>query len=386
MIAAAAVVLASAAGAQPSDRPPRPSDIPLTADAAVEVALSRAPALTAARARAAAEKATARAEGRPEEPKLIASHEAGHGAGRTQMALTFDLWSLIGAGRRGRAGAAESRRADAVLAEAALALASETKAAVYAVQAASATVVLLRERAGSFRTGGSDVETADAEQAALDADRAEGDLEAARSRLARLMRVPTNSGWWTLAALAAPADAEPDAGALAALARERRPALQAALAAASAASERARAWSSSGAGALRLGVAAEKQPDGSRLAGPAVEMDMPLFATMVPRLEAADARAAEAEARAEDADAALTAELETLRARLAAARRAAGRCRETLIPARARVAAKTGSREAASALLAARLEWISALRDYWTTRAALEGAVGGTLPETDKKP
>jgi cobalt-zinc-cadmium efflux system outer membrane protein len=119
-------------------------------------------------------------------------------------------------------------------------------------------------------------------------------------------------------------------------------------------------------------------PDGSRLTGPAVEMDLPLFGTMAPRQEAVSARAAEAAARADDADADLTAELEILRARLAAARRAAKRCREGLIPARERAAAKSPTRETAGALLAAQLQWISALRDYWTTRAALEGAVGGS--------
>ncbi|MFI5347431.1 MAG: TolC family protein [Elusimicrobiota bacterium] len=348
--------------------PLRPSEIPLTADAAVEVALSRAPALKAARARAQAEKAAARAAGRPEEPKLIASHEAGHGDGRTQMALTFDLWSLIGLSGRGKASAAEFRRADAELAETALALAANTKSAVYAVQAASATVVLLRERAAS------NLEAGDAEQAAIDAERAEADLEAARSRLARLMRVPANSGWWTAATMARPADADPDTASLALLARERRPSLKAALAAADAAEQRARAWSSSEAGAFRVGVASEKMPDGSRLTGPAVEMDIPLFATMVPRAEAAEARAAEAAAQADDLDAELTSQLEILRARLIAARRAAKRCREGLIPARE----SARGRDAAGALLAARLEEISALKDYWTTYAALEGAVGGT--------
>jgi hypothetical protein len=80
----------------------RPSEIPLTAEAAAAVALDRSPALKAARARARAEEALARADGKPENPKLVADYKAGSGAGRTELALTFDLWSLIGAGARAR--------------------------------------------------------------------------------------------------------------------------------------------------------------------------------------------------------------------------------------------------------------------------------------------
>ena len=131
---------------------------------------------------------------------------------------------------------------------------------------------------------------------------------------------------------------------------------------------------------FRLGAAAERQPDGKRLAGPAFELDLPAFDAGRPRLEAAEARADEAAARAEEEDAALTAELETLRARLIAARKAAGRLGGAIVPARAALAARTrllGDRQAESD---ARRELVEALRDYWTTRAALERAVGGSLP------
>jgi cobalt-zinc-cadmium efflux system outer membrane protein len=381
LLSLASLAFASAVAAEAPEKPPRPSEIPLTADAAVEVALSRAPALQAARARAAAEKAEARASSRPEEPRLTAYHESGRGEGRTQMALTFDLWSLIGTPGRRRAGKADIRRADALLAESALALAARTRAALYEVQAASAAFSLKGEAADALEAsaGASDARRAEAAQARADAVRAEAALEAARSRLAALMKVPVNSGWWTLASLPAASGEIPDAGALAALARERRPALKAALEAARSAVERASEWSSAAAGELRLGVESEKQPDGSRLTGPAVEMAVPLFATMVPRLEAAQARGEQARAAADETDAELMAELEVLRARLIAARRIAELCRDSLIPARERLAAASHSSEASAALLSARLERIEAQRDYWTTRAALEGAVGGSI-------
>lgn len=399
--------LAVPASAQPDTR--RPSEIPLTAETAAEVALNRSPALKAARARARAEEANARADGRPQDPKLIGDYKAGYGEGRTEVALTFDLWSLIGAGSRSRASGAERERAEAALAEDALSLAEDAKSAVYAVQAASATLNLRRENAQAARAMADLAEgqrkagniakldlyqeQASAEQAELDVDRAEASLTAARAELARLLRVPSDSGWWTEASLAPPPETVPDAAALAALATARRPARSAALAAARAAQERSRAWSSSSAGAFSLGVAAEREPDGRRLAGPAFDLDLPLFNAAKPRLEAADARADEAAARADEEDAALTAELETLRARLAAARKAARRWRDVIVPARAGITAETqlrynGMLTGAAQLLSvrqaetdARRELIEALRDYWTTRAALERAVGGSLPE-----
>jgi cobalt-zinc-cadmium efflux system outer membrane protein len=387
----------------------RPSEIPLTAETAAQVALDRSPALKAARARARAEEAQARADGVPEDPKLVGDYKLGSGVGRTEVALTFDLWSLVGAGDRRRASGAESERAEAALAEDALALSEDAKSAVYAVQAASATLILRREnasaaralldlaegqrRAGNIAQLDLDEERAAAGETDLGADRAEADLAAARSRLARLMRVPVDSGWWTQAALETPPKEIPEASALEALARSRRPARAAALAAARAASERARAWTSASAGALRLGAAAEREPDGTRLAGPAFELDLPVFDPSKPRLEAADARAAEAAANAEEEEADLTAELESLRARLDAARREAGLWRDEIVPARAGITEQmqlryNGMLTGAAQLLAAReaetdarLRLIEALRDYWTTRAALERAVGGSLPE-----
>jgi outer membrane protein TolC len=405
---AAIAISASAVSASAQSRLKRPSEIPLTAEAAVEVALNRSPALKAARARARAEEASARADGRPENPKLAADYKAGSGVGRTEVAFTFDLWSLIGAGSRGRAAGAERERSEAALAEEALALAAETKSAVYAVEAASATLILREEnaqaaratadlaegqrKAGNIAAAELYLEQSAAEQAALDADRAEAELAAARAVLARLMRVPTDSGWWTEASLPPPpSGAELDAAVLEKLARERRPARGAALAAARAADERARAWSTATAGSLRVGIAAERDPDGTRYAGPAVEMDVPMWDATRPRQRAADARADEAAADADEEDAELTAELEILRARLIAARKAAGRWRDVIVPARAGITAETqlrynGMLTGAAQLLGARQaetdarrELIEALREYWTTRAALERAAGGSL-------
>ena len=381
------VLATTMAPAQSSTK--RPSEIPLTAESAAEVALSRSSALKAARARTSADEAAAYAEGLPENPRLAGAYKAGSGVGRTELALTFDLWSLIGAGARRRASDAEHDRAEAALAEDALALVADAKAALYAVQAASATWRLRRDAADEERVSADaakgpalerDSARAASAETSLDADRAEAGLQEARSALARLMHAPRESGWWTEAVLPEPLARDPDPGALAGLATERRPARGAALAAARAAEQRARAWNSSNSGPLRLGAAAERQPDGTRLAGPAFELDLPAFDPSRPGARAARARADEAQALAEEEEADLTAELETLEARLAAARKTAARLGADLVPARARIAAETRRSSDRRAETDARVALIEALREYWTTRAALERAVGGSLP------
>jgi cobalt-zinc-cadmium efflux system outer membrane protein len=401
------VFLAALAAAQPGAGQLSPSQIALTPETAVELAVSRSPAFAAARARAKADESAARAEGRPENPRFTGDYKAGTGVGRTEINLTFDVWTLVGAGARRRAGRRESARAEAALAERLLALTADAKSAVYEVQAASATVLLRREqadaaaamaslaagqrRAGNIAQLDLDMETAAAAQAAIDADRADADLQAARSRLARLLRVPVDAGWWTNAALPAPVDADPDPATLVARARERRPMRAAAFAAAEVARARADGATKAQLGEARLGIAAEKETDGRRLAGPSMEMDLPVFGGVASKLDEADARAAEAEALAQDADAEVAAEVETLCARLAAAKRAAARYAAEIVPARARIVAQAQLRyngmltgadrllQARQAESDARREAVSALRDYWTTRAALERATGGPL-------
>jgi outer membrane protein TolC len=357
------ILLAASASGQSDVR--RPSEIPLTAESAAEVALSRAPVLKAARARARAEQADAQAASRPEEPKVSGYYEAGHGDGQSRVALTFDLWSLIGAGARRKAADEAGAKAEADFAEASLALVEDAKAAVYDVQAASATLIARRERAEAAR-GAKD--KAASGLAEIEAVRAEAALAAARSELARLLRAPVDSGWWTEAALPEPPADVPDAASLLAAAVARRPSRAAAVAAARAAEARSSAWSSAALGETRLGLSAEHQPDGRRYAGAAFDFDLPVFNPGRPGLEAARARSDEAAAKADEEEAELTAELETLRARLAAARDEEKVWRETVLPAR-------GDADS-------RVSWIESLRRYWTTRAALERAVGGSLPKS----
>jgi outer membrane protein TolC len=392
------------------DAPPRR----LTAELAASIALDRSPRLRAARARARAEELSARAEARPENPRVTAADRSGPGGRHAELGVSFDLWSLIGFGSRRRAGAAETERAQAALAEEALALAEETKQEFYEAQSAEASLTLTKAQADAARAladlaeaqrrSGNvaqldvDREEADAEEAALDVDRAQARLDAARAELGRLLLVPPGTPWPDMGELAEPAAADPDAAALSALARDRRPSRLAALAAARAARAALFDRENRTLGVFRAGAGYERELGGEKLFGPEVELEMPAFGRAALLSGAARAGAEAADADAEEANADVDAELGALKARLDAAARRARRLSSAIVPRRAAVTAAAQTRAGAMlaslrellaakrAETASRLSLVEARRDYWTSRAALERAVGGSFDETEKKP
>jgi cobalt-zinc-cadmium efflux system outer membrane protein len=387
---------------------------PLTAELAADLALARSPALRAARARARAAEAEARLESRPEDPRLTATDHSGPGGRHEELTLSFDLWSLIGFSSRRRAGRAERSRAEAELAERALALATGAKAAFYEVQAASATFALRRARADSARAladyvaaervAGNVAEldvdraAADAEEAALGTDLAAARLDAARAALSRAMGVPPAADWGAVGEPAPPAETEPDAAALAALARDRRPLRAEALAQARAARAALFDRENRAFGAFRGGVDYEREIGGQRLVGPSLELDVPATGRGALGWERARAEADAADADADALDAELDEELAALVSRLSSAARRARRLADGVVPRRAAVVAEARTRAGAmlsslrdllaaqDAETSARLELVEARRDYWTARAALERAVGGSLDGKEGRP
>lgn|GEM_PF-1858845 len=404
-------LLFSALAAAAQDLPAR---APLTADLAASLALDRSPVLRAARARARAAQAESRIATRPEDPRLDATDHSGRGGRHEEVGVSFDLWSLIGYSSRRRAGAAERARAEAELAERALALASEAKTDFYEVQAASATLALRRaqadsaraladfvaaqRRAGNVAQLDADRAEGDAQEAALGADEASARLDAARAALARVMRVPPAADWGDVGELAAPEAKTPDAAALESLARDRRPRRAEALAQARAARASLFDQENRALGGFRAGVDYEKELGGQTLVGPSLELDVPVSGRATLGRERANAEAEAADADADAVDAELAEELAALESRLDSAARRARRLADGVVPRRAAVA--EASRTRAGAMLsglrellaaqdmeiAARLRLVDARRDYWTARAALERAVGGSLEASEVKP
>lgn len=145
-------------------------------------------------------------------------------------------------------------------------------------------------------------------------------------------------------------------------------------------------------GTTSLGAGFERSPEGFSVAGPSASLELPIFdqrQAVVARLEA-QTRAAIARESALAVD--IRSEVRAARGRLVAARAIVERYAKVVVPLRQRVVALTQQQYDAMLLGAYQLlqvkqsevnayrELIEALRDYWTARAELERATGGSLP------
>jgi len=255
-----------------------------------------------------------------------------------------------------------------------------------------------QRRSGNVAQLDVDREEADAEEAALDVDRALDRLEEARAALGRLLLIPPGTPWPEVGELEAPSDSPPDAERLAALARDRRPARAEALAAARAARAALFDRENRSLGAARAGADYEREIGGERLFGPSIELEVPVFGRTSLLSGKARADSEAADAGADEANVDIDAELVSLKARLDSAARRARRLSDVIVPRRAAVAAAAQTRAGAMlsslrellaakrAETSARLSLVAARCDYWTARAALERAVGGSLDEKEAKP
>ena len=140
-----------------------------------------------------------------------------------------------------------------------------------------------------------------------------------------------------------------------------------------------------------VGVHHEREPDGERSTGPALDIPLPLFN----RGKAARLRAEAVLRQAEHRYAALAvkvrSEVRVARSRVQAARTRAEYYRDVVLPRRARIIDLSqrnynfmliGSFQllfAKQSEIAAKSEYLEALRDYWVSRTELDRALGGSL-------
>lgn len=137
---------------------------------------------------------------------------------------------------------------------------------------------------------------------------------------------------------------------------------------------------------LSAGYGREREPDGTRLAGPQLELRLPVFSAAQVALARNDAEARLAMREAEAAALDVHAEVRLAREQLAAARAALLLARDTSVPA-AEVHADLRQREyfymiigpfeamqARGAVMEARQQLLQAERDYWLARIALSRA------------
>lgn len=145
------------------------------------------------------------------------------------------------------------------------------------------------------------------------------------------------------------------------------------------------------AGLVSLGVHTHQDPDGPRLIGPSLEIELPIFdqrQAVIARLEA-EQRVAQRKLEALSVQ--VRADVRVARSRLQLARATVDYYRRELLPLREKVVEQTQLQYNAMqiglyALLASKREqahayreYLEAVRDYWVARASLEAAVGGAL-------
>lgn len=286
----------------------------------------------------------------------------------------------------------------------------ETKEAYYALQAAQQTyamrsivrdaaqaaVELARRQndAGTIN----DLELANQEalfaQVSLDLVRSSADVVATREELNRAMGTWGQTTDWRVESKLPPLpDADPDLPGLESRAIAQRFDLQAAHRDVEVVSYGlSLAKNTRWFGGVDAGISFEKKPEGIRLIGPTVSLEIPIF----DQRQATVARLEAQLRQARDREAALAIDTRSrvreLHGKLVAARAVAASYAKTLVPLRERIVVLTQQQydamlvgvfqllAAKQAEISAYRDFLDALRDYWTLRAELEMEVGGKLP------
>ena len=153
--------------------------------------------------------------------------------------------------------------------------------------------------------------------------------------------------------------------------------------------------------ALQLGVSTERDAEGTRVTGPELSVELPIFDQGQARLARLAATLRQAQARQAELEVDIRAEARTLRSQLLAARGIAEQYQNVLLPLRERIVGEAQRRYDAGLLgiyqllLVRRDEldgyrgYLESIRDYWIARTDLERAVGGDLNASvtvEKKP
>ncbi len=142
---------------------------------------------------------------------------------------------------------------------------------------------------------------------------------------------------------------------------------------------------------LNLGVDTERTPDGQRVTGPTLGLELPIFDQGQPAVAKLTAESRQANDRYAALEVNVRSEVRAARAALLAARATAALAQDKLLPLRQKILVETlrqynAMQKSSYDLLLAKVQEqmaeqasILALRDYWTARVSLERAVGGRL-------
>lgn len=219
----------------------------------------------------------------------------------------------------------------------------------------------------------------------------------ARSVLADVLGLTIKGSWQTLKQLPEPTDAEHSLDKLTALAVLSRLDLAAAEARANTLADRLRRtarMSGLGQREFDIGLAFERETDGAKLIGPALEWEVPAFSRNQAALLRGRAELEAATIEYQKLSVAVENQVHLAHAKLASAKTKADIYRRHLIP--ARIAATDRAQEEENFMLIGSFElirtkqdeyasyigYLTAVRDYWLARSELRQAVGTRLPGT----
>lgn len=388
----------------------------LSPDSAVRIAMLRSPKLQQEYARlglARAEVLEAVQISNPSISLLRQNLSPGDGVNRT-LGFALPLVDLILLPSRTRLAHADFDRARFDTAKAVFDVALDVESAWYvyvgaqqvadmraAVSKATTVSAELAERfyaAGNITELQLNLERAAASEARIEVGAAK--VEAAQRRLIlnNLIGIDSSQSQWTaLDRLPLPVKNEDDAATLLDIAREKNLQLLAArqqvlVMQASYKSTRNWRWL----GGSGVGYEREKDSDGTRLSGPSLALELPIFNQGQAKLSRSQALLAEAQARLREAELSIENSIRTNANTVRAHSEAVGIFRESLIPQREIVLARSQQEQnfmliGVFELIQAKAKeydayqgYLEAVRDYWQARVELTRSVGERLP-SDKK-
>lgn len=383
---------------------------PMTPVNAVQMALLRSPRLQQEYARLGLIRADVQQAIQVANPRLNATRVSGGGLAKTTLGLAMPLVDLLVLPSRVRLVRADYERAKLGIAASILTVTVDVEAGWYEYVAAQqiadmrgtvargmVTSADLAQRffeAGNISELQLKQEQAAASQARIDAARAHADAQQARLQLNTLIGLSgADADWRVSAQLPSPVEEEDAAEALQSLSRSANLQLMAArqelvvTEGALAATRRFRLL-----GGTEIGYEGEREPDGQRLKGPTLDLELPIFNQGQARVARAEALVARSRARLAELEVAAGNAVRLGAERVRVLREIIDTHRDVLIPQRESVVARSQEQQnymiigVFELIQAKRQEYdayqsyLEAIRDYWLARTSLMRAVGARLP------
>lgn len=384
----------------------------LTADSAVQVALLNNRRLRATLEELHLSQADLLEASLPKNPSLAASFRFPSGGGKSnqEFGLAGDVIDWLLVPLRRKLALHEYEAAKSRVSHEVLVLAADVKAAFYEVQARQQFLRKL-ETSAEVNNVSSDIaerlrkagniselellqEQTSAQQVALDLKRTQAELKGAREKVNRQLGLSSaEAARWTFAEnLPSMPGSDPTSSKLESLALAQRQDL---------AAQKETVWAFEQAISLKrktrlfpavnLGVDTERDVDGTHVTGPTLDVEIPIFNRGQGRILRAQAELGKARATLEALQSEVLSDVRMALADVQAARETYEYLAKTLLPQHQKILGETllhyNAMQVSSFVLlrakenevkAAR-ETIEALRAYWTARAQLEKAVGGSL-------